>query len=73
VRTDPVSKRARPCDLGHSHALELRAGSAAAEALTRAIASAGGKDADVLFVLKGRGAAGARGRELGQGVRAFAT
>jgi len=31
--------------------------------------AAGGKDADVLFVLKGRGAAGARGRELGQAVR----
>lgn len=66
LRTNPLSKRTTPCDFKHTHTVELPPGSAATQALARAISSAGGRDADVLFILKGRGAAGSKPRDLGQ-------
>lgn len=66
VRTNALSKRTNPCDFKHSHTVELPPGSAAAQALVRAMSSAGSRDADVLFMLKGRGAAGSKPRDLGQ-------
>jgi len=73
ARTNALPKSTHPCDFKHTHLLELQPGSAAAEAMTRAISSPGGHDADVLFMLKGRGSASTKPRDLGQGVINLAT